>query len=365
MLDVILYVTGLALLMVSPRLAAFVWAASFFVGGWFLEGGDSWAAFALLALAALSWYSTARTTSVKDLVRMREAAREFVSEELLEQALAIAAPVVAGLVISAARPGTLRAEPAPLAGPGSSFARQAYSLTQSLWELAFSAQVWMVKYAVVVALVVYGCYRATGLLLSLSYSWAKSAGPRLRAPRPSPPQRPGKSSRKTEAPSPQPPQVDVLVDGSNVVWHKGPSLSNLAMVVRELEARGLRWHVVFDASLKHRVADQQVSPEDAEVLTGERAEMRGRDLVLKMVQLGRADEAPAGRKADDFIVELSRRWGSMIVTNDALREYAERDPSVLQRRITFMITRGTVIFDPEPMPGKGAGEGEKGPSYFG
>ncbi|MEM2232197.1 MAG: hypothetical protein QXP81_01505 [Nitrososphaerota archaeon] len=75
MLDVILYVTGLALLMVSPRLAAFVWAASFFVGGWFLEGGDSWAAFALLALAALSWYSTARTTSVKDLVRMREAAR--------------------------------------------------------------------------------------------------------------------------------------------------------------------------------------------------------------------------------------------------------------------------------------------------
>jgi len=75
MLDVILYVTGLALLMVSPRLAAFVWAASFFVGGWFLEGGDSWAAFALLALAALSWYSTTRTTSVKDLVRMREAAR--------------------------------------------------------------------------------------------------------------------------------------------------------------------------------------------------------------------------------------------------------------------------------------------------
>ncbi|MEM2870476.1 MAG: hypothetical protein QW379_08700 [Thermoplasmata archaeon] len=114
----------------------------------------------------------------------------------------------------------------------------------------------------------------------------------------------------------------VLVDASNVAYGggllKGPRMHLLARVLEELRKHPFRVGVVADASLRH-VIDE---PERLE----------------EMIQSGLVTQAPAGREADDFLIQLALKRQEQgetvyILTNDL---FPVKSAKGVVPRITFV-----------------------------
>lgn len=97
----------------------------------------------------------------------------------------------------------------------------------------------------------------------------------------------------------------IFVDGSNVAYGGGslerPTMGKLHAVLNELETRGFRVVTIVDARLRHLIRERQ----ELEELVGE----------------GSIMQAPAGREADDFLLQLALKRQSRgdtvyILTND-------------------------------------------------
>ncbi|MFN5996627.1 MAG: NYN domain-containing protein [Paracoccaceae bacterium] len=108
----------------------------------------------------------------------------------------------------------------------------------------------------------------------------------------------------------------VLVDGSNVIYwlDNTPQLAPLLQVVHDLQKRGLKPGVVFDANIGYK-------------LTG--AFMGERDL-SRILSLPRDQilVVPKGKQADPFLLETARNLNARIVTNDRYRDWIDRYPDV-------------------------------------
>ncbi|MEM4728592.1 MAG: hypothetical protein QXH42_02365 [Thermoplasmata archaeon] len=114
----------------------------------------------------------------------------------------------------------------------------------------------------------------------------------------------------------------VLVDASNVAYGggllKGPRMHLLARVLEELRKHPFRVGVIADASLRH-VIDE---PERLE----------------EMIQSGLVTQAPAGREADDFLIQLALKRQEQgetvyILTNDL---FPVKSAKGVVPRITFV-----------------------------
>jgi len=126
----------------------------------------------------------------------------------------------------------------------------------------------------------------------------------------------------------------VLVDGSNTAFDGDgcPKLFRIRAVLAELDRLGLRSVTIVDASLRHRIDEPHALEEM----------IRSR-LIL---------QAPAGRQADDFLLQLGRKRQAdgdrvFILTNDRFPE-AEGVPAV--PRIAFLLVEvddsQLVLFSP-------------------
>jgi hypothetical protein len=115
-----------------------------------------------------------------------------------------------------------------------------------------------------------------------------------------------------------------VVDASNVA-NSAPSavarLDYLAVLIARLEEEGLAPVVVADAGLVHRIDD--------------------RGGYLRMVEQGRIRVAPPGEEADALILALAREHDAVVVSNDRFREWAERYPDEVRRRVGFRIRNGS------------------------
>ena len=116
----------------------------------------------------------------------------------------------------------------------------------------------------------------------------------------------------------------IIVDGSNVAYGAGSStptaerLERLEQILRDINAEVI---TVVDASLRHKVAD--------------------RDQLNRMLDEGLVFQAPAGRPADVFIVQLARVLAgrgllTFVLTNDS---GIERRLAGWGSRIAFMVVR--------------------------
>jgi hypothetical protein len=110
--------------------------------------------------------------------------------------------------------------------------------------------------------------------------------------------------------------AEVILDGSNVMhWGTGaPSLDTVRLVLRAIEARGLRPGIVFDANAGWKLLGRYV--DDAEF---------ARALGLKA---SRVLVVPKGTPADPVILKAARDRGARIVTNDRFRDWAAEFPDV-------------------------------------
>jgi hypothetical protein len=125
----------------------------------------------------------------------------------------------------------------------------------------------------------------------------------------------------------------VFVDASNVAHanQKGerPQMRRIWQVVNALkQQRFPNIVVIADASLKHKVSDEQ--------------NKKKLDLICTYL------EAPAGSTADEFIIDKARKETGYIVTNDTFRDWKEKDKWVSEHidkiRIPFMIQKEIVTF---------------------
>lgn len=114
-----------------------------------------------------------------------------------------------------------------------------------------------------------------------------------------------------------------IVDASNVA-NSAPSararLDYLTLVVERLVAAGWTPLVVADAGLDRRIDD--------------------RAGYLRMVERGEIRVAPAGREADELILQMARELGAAVVSNDRFREWQDRYPDEVRRRLGFRVRDG-------------------------
>jgi hypothetical protein len=114
-----------------------------------------------------------------------------------------------------------------------------------------------------------------------------------------------------------------VVDASNVA-NSAPSavarLDYLDLLVARLEEAGYATVVVADAGL-HRRIDH-------------------RDRYAAMVASARIRVAPPGEDADQLILELARELDGVVVSNDRFREWQDRYPVEVGRRVGFRVRNG-------------------------
>ncbi|MEM2233673.1 MAG: hypothetical protein QXP81_09080 [Nitrososphaerota archaeon] len=396
MIDVILFFLGFAAMRLSFPLGIALVFLSFHVPGWVIASGNPAAIWVVvLAVAEL----VLRITGPDPGMPLTGGA----AVRGLARAAALLAMGAVIYAVGIGRPYGPEVAQEMGGAPGgigtSELGRQVAAMVGSIVATAvslFGQGVWLVGS---VSCVVYGAYigfdyvrgwiatrRTLGAIAAAASTQAQPGPPSPSEAPPVVPQPPPSSAPASGPPAPQlyvrpldvqgppPPEPpDAIIDGSNMA-HLGdpvPTLARVAVVARRLEEMGLRWLVVFDASLKHELPEGVLPAEHAQVLTGVGQPMTEHEALLRAMLSGRAHQVPARTSADRFILRMARRWNAIVVSNDTFSEHLEEFPEAQQRRVTCMVVAGEVFFEPDPVEAlrriREAGEvrGERPPGYVG
>lgn len=121
----------------------------------------------------------------------------------------------------------------------------------------------------------------------------------------------------------------ILVDGANVAFTNKteggePMLENIGLVCKKLKDKGYHPIVIADATLWHEIDEP--------------------DKMDELVETGAIKQSPAGTEADYFLIQTAEKFDAKIVSNDQFEKYKARHPDVYERRVPFMIIKGTVEF---------------------
>jgi len=127
----------------------------------------------------------------------------------------------------------------------------------------------------------------------------------------------------------------IFMDASNVAFASkegrsvGPKLANIKHVAEELNRLGITdISVIADASLRHRVVDQEMLTEVKKVTS--------------------YIEAPAKTSADEFLISSAKRDKCCIISNDTFKDWKMKDTWIAENidriRIPFIIDGDKVTF---------------------
>ncbi len=126
--------------------------------------------------------------------------------------------------------------------------------------------------------------------------------------------------------------IDVLVDGANVVMHltdeKGKGYTRtLDAVLSELERFELGFFVIFDNGIVSMCDNSSYV---------KKLEKRRKGFVI-----------PSHREADDYILFLAERvYDCYVLSRDKFAEYRKIYPKLERRRITYSLSEGVLEFKP-------------------
>ncbi len=109
-----------------------------------------------------------------------------------------------------------------------------------------------------------------------------------------------------------------IIDGSNVAYGSGrPLAENISNMIKYLKKHGINDIIVIcDASLRHKVIDK--------------------DHFENLVKLGIINIAPAGVRADEFIIDYAKMNNAMIITNDRFNDF-RNDPWVRENIDNYLV----------------------------
>ncbi len=128
--------------------------------------------------------------------------------------------------------------------------------------------------------------------------------------------------------------LKVIIDAANVAHYgKGedkPKLKNIISAIKALEAGKHEFLILADASLRHSI-DQK-------------------EQYLKLVEDKIIEEVPVGTVADHFILETAEQENAKILSNDKFRDFADEFHNIQQKRISFTITGGRLVFGKAKKP---------------
>lgn len=142
---------------------------------------------------------------------------------------------------------------------------------------------------------------------------------------------------------------EILIDGSNAMHWKDnvPALETIRLVVRTAEDLGYMPGVIFDANAGYKLFGT----------------WRGDRAMAAFLALPEAQVlvVPKGEPADRFLLTVSRRRGSPIVTNDRFRDWVEHFPEVSDpgRLIRGGFRAGRLWLDLDPAAPEGPATGAR------
>lgn len=112
----------------------------------------------------------------------------------------------------------------------------------------------------------------------------------------------------------------IVLDGSNVMfWADGtPKLSAVAAVVSDVQRRGFRPIVYFDANVGYKLEGRHADGEEL---------ARRLDLAAEQVRV-----VPSGEPADGILLEAAVEMGARVISNDRFQEWRGTYPALRSRR---------------------------------
>ena len=127
---------------------------------------------------------------------------------------------------------------------------------------------------------------------------------------------------------------EIVIDGSNVI-RAGNSCGvvGLQALLRNLQSKGVRCHVLFDANVIH-VVGEEFGSDQAQILQRMIDESAG---MLSCV--------PGGSRADEYILLRANTDGLHILSNDQYRDYQSQYPWIAEERRVhkFVFTNGRLL----------------------
>lgn len=161
---------------------------------------------------------------------------------------------------------------------------------------------------------------AAALLIALKAALSPARKGQKRANR----QRATRQTARSAAPAPAiTAKTHVLIDGSNVIhWRvnagldTAPSLRPLTEVLAMIAKEGKRAGVIFDATAGYHLLGRYLDDADLKTVLPEAADV----FVV-----------PKGTKADDFLIDMAKRKGLRIISNDRFRDHPDHHRITKQR----------------------------------
>lgn len=112
-----------------------------------------------------------------------------------------------------------------------------------------------------------------------------------------------------------------VIDGNNVAFHlraKKAELNSLLVLIQRLQQIGSVFPVI-SSELKYRVDDPQT--------------------LRAYISQQKILETPPHTDSDRFILELATQLDAFLVSNDRYKEYESLYPTVIARRLPFMLVK--------------------------
>ena len=121
--------------------------------------------------------------------------------------------------------------------------------------------------------------------------------------------------------------MKVIIDAANVAHYGNgdkPKLENIIAAIKALEAGKNEFLILADASLRHSINQKEQ--------------------YIKLVDDGIIEEVPVGTVADHFILETAEQENAKILSNDKYRDFADEFQDIKQKRMSFSIVNGKLVF---------------------
>lgn len=112
-----------------------------------------------------------------------------------------------------------------------------------------------------------------------------------------------------------------VIDGNNVAFHKRtkkPELNSLLVLIQRLQQIGSVFPVI-SSELKYRIDDPQT--------------------LRTYISQQKILESPPHTDSDRFILELTKQLDAFLVSNDLYKQYKSLYPTVISRRLPFMLVK--------------------------
>lgn len=123
--------------------------------------------------------------------------------------------------------------------------------------------------------------------------------------------------------------LKMIIDASNIAHHQNKAImKRIIEAIKAVKKLGFKPIVVADASLKHKIDDEEKYKE--------------------YIKRGVIKEVPAGTNADHYILKLAEEEDAKILSNDNFREFRDEFKNIDSRRVPYTFENNKIVIGKIP-----------------